>query len=270
VSTSADETAVGVAGAAGARQAWQDQALGVVHAGGRYEFGYGSDYYGIWDTQGAEAPIERFPATDEGRAAAWDRYLHLEPGAEGVQTGPSVPDWIANPPNKSSGRAKWVWLGVAVILIGGVVALVITKSGGQGGSNGGTGTVGAGSTATVDIATPTAVSGDLAGETFEAKGFDTLGPTVDATWQNTNAKLTLHLENPKVGETTTKENPLTEIIIQTVGQPDFDSRHGECTLTLTQVDEANLAGSFSCTGVPAEGGSSLTLDGTGTFRATAG
>jgi hypothetical protein len=269
VSTSADETAVDPEGAAGTGEAWQDQALGVVHAGDRYEFGYGSDYYGIWDKQSTAKPLERFPATDEGRAAGWERYLRLEPGADGAQTGPSVPDWIANPPHKSKGRAKWVWLGAAAVLIGGIIVLVVIRSGGGGGGGGGNAQAGSGSKATIDVTAPSPVSGDLTGTTFDPQGFDTLGPTVDAVWENANARLTIHLENPKVGETPTKENPLAEVVIQTVGQPEFDSRHGECTLTITQVDAENLAGSFSCTGVPSSG-SSETLDATGTFQATTG
>jgi hypothetical protein len=265
VSASADETSVGLEGASKTDEAWQDQALGLVHEGDRYEYGFGSDYYGIWDKQAGGPPIERYPATDEGRAQGWARYVHLEPGAEGAQTGPSVPEWIANPPRKNRAR-KWVWLAAAVILVGGIVALVVTKSGGGGAEGASGGQAGAGSKATVTITVPTAVTGELQGQTFDPKGFDTLGPTIDAVWENANAKLTIHLENPRVGQTTTRENPLTEIVIQLVGQADFDSRHGECTVDFTQVDEDGLAGSFSCEGVPGEGG--ITLNGEGTFQAT--
>jgi hypothetical protein len=267
VSASADETAVGLEGASKADGAWQDQALGVVHEGDRYEFGFGSDYYGIWDKQANAAPIERYPATDEGRAQGWGRYVHLEPGAEGAETGPSVPEWIANPPRKGSGRAKWVWLAATIIVVGGVVAVVVTKSSGTSSTGTSGGQAGAGSKATVTITAPTAISGDLQGQTFEPKGFDTLGPTVDAQWQNANLKMIVHLENPKVGQTTTKENPLTEIVFEPFGQPEFDSRHGECTMNLTKVDEEGITGSFSCEGVPAKDGSSATLTGEGTFQA---
>jgi hypothetical protein len=267
VSTSADETAMGLESAR-ADEEWQDQALGVLHEGDRHEFGFGSDYYGIWDKQAKGAPpIERYPATDEGRAAGWDRYVKLEPEAAGATTGPDVPDWIANPPQPSH-RGRWVLLGIAVIVIGGVVALVVTKSGGGGNAGAEGDTAGAGSKATINITSPSALTGDLAGTIFEPKGFDTLGPTVDAVWENSNAKLTMHLENPKVGQTTTRENPLTEIVIQTVGQAEFDSRKGECQVTFTQVDESNLAGSFSCENVPS--GGSTTLTGEGTFVANAG
>ena len=269
MSTSADETAVGLEGAGKAEGDWQDQALGVLHEGDRHEFGFGSDYYGIWDKQAkGAAPIERYPATDEGRASGWDRYVKLEPEAAGSKTGPDLPDWIANPPQKSR-RGRWVLLGIALVVVGGIVALVVSKSGTGTGEGAGTGTVGAGSTAKIDVTTPAALSADLPGKSFEPTGFDTLGPRVNAVWENANARLTIRLENPKVGETTTRQNPDTSIAIQTVGQPEFVSRHGECSVTFTQVDAENLAGSFSCTGIPSEG-SSETMDATGTFQANTG
>jgi hypothetical protein len=269
VSTSADETATGLEGAGRADEDWQDQALGVLHEGDRHEFGFGSDYYGIWDKRAKGAPpIERYPATDEGRAAGWDRYVKLEPEAAGTKPGPDLPHWIANPPQKSR-RGRWVLLGIGIVVIGGVVALLVTKSGGDGGEGAGSGTVGAGSTAHIEVTTPSALSADLPGKTFEPIGFDTLGPRVTAVWENANARLTIRLENPKVGETTTRENPATSIGIQTVGQPEFVSKKGECSVTFTQVDAENLAGSFDCTGIPSDG-SSETMDASGTFQATSG
>lgn len=48
------------------------------HTGTRYLLGYANDHFGIWDRNAPQQPMERFPRTDEGWAAAWQRYTSLE------------------------------------------------------------------------------------------------------------------------------------------------------------------------------------------------
>jgi hypothetical protein len=48
------------------------------HTGTRYLLGYGADFFGIWDRNAPEQPVERFPRTDDGWAQAWRRYTQIE------------------------------------------------------------------------------------------------------------------------------------------------------------------------------------------------
>jgi hypothetical protein len=57
------------------------------HSGHRYVLGYGDDFFGIWDRQAPEAPVERYSRTDDGWRTAWTRYAGLEPGNVAVATG---------------------------------------------------------------------------------------------------------------------------------------------------------------------------------------
>jgi hypothetical protein len=55
-----------------------DEVLRYTHTGQRYLLGYGDTFFGIWDRERPESPIERFPRTDDGWAAAWRRYSQIE------------------------------------------------------------------------------------------------------------------------------------------------------------------------------------------------
>ena len=44
------------------------------HTGSRFLLGYGGDYFGIWDRNAPQQPIERFPRSDDGWGSAWARY----------------------------------------------------------------------------------------------------------------------------------------------------------------------------------------------------
>jgi hypothetical protein len=57
------------------------------HSGYRHVLGYGADFFGIWDRQAPEAPLERFPRTDQGWREAWVRFSALEPRAVEVTSG---------------------------------------------------------------------------------------------------------------------------------------------------------------------------------------
>lgn len=52
--------------------------LRYTHTGQRYLLGYGATFFGIWDRERPDAPIERFPRTDEGWVSAWRRYTRIE------------------------------------------------------------------------------------------------------------------------------------------------------------------------------------------------
>ena len=48
------------------------------HTGTRYLLGYGRTFFGIWDRQNPNTPVERFPRTDDGWGEAWRRYTQIE------------------------------------------------------------------------------------------------------------------------------------------------------------------------------------------------
>ena len=55
--------------------------------GSRYLLGYGGDFFGIWDRNAPQQPIERFPRNDAGWASAWQRYASMEPNWMDLRTG---------------------------------------------------------------------------------------------------------------------------------------------------------------------------------------
>jgi hypothetical protein len=57
------------------------------HSGSRYLLGYGKDFFGIWDRQRPDSPVERFPRSDEGWSAAWHRYTAIETNYAEVSLG---------------------------------------------------------------------------------------------------------------------------------------------------------------------------------------
>lgn len=57
------------------------------HTGTRYLLGFGSDHFGIWDRNAPQQPLERFPRTDDGWAAAWQRYVSIESNWMDLRTG---------------------------------------------------------------------------------------------------------------------------------------------------------------------------------------
>jgi hypothetical protein len=57
------------------------------HTGSRYLLGYGGDFFGIWDRNAPQQPIERFPRNDQGWASAWARYSAMETNWMDLRTG---------------------------------------------------------------------------------------------------------------------------------------------------------------------------------------
>jgi hypothetical protein len=59
-------------------QPMADAKIEFTHTGSRYLLGYGADYFGIWDRNAPQQPIERFPRNDQGWGTAWQRYASIE------------------------------------------------------------------------------------------------------------------------------------------------------------------------------------------------
>jgi hypothetical protein len=57
------------------------------HSGTRYLLGYGRTFFGIWDRQAPENPVEKYPRDDAGWAAAWGRYTQIESNFSEVSLG---------------------------------------------------------------------------------------------------------------------------------------------------------------------------------------
>jgi hypothetical protein len=55
-----------------------NEVLQYTHSGQRYLLGYGRTFFGIWDRQAPNQPMERFSRDDTGWAAAWRRFTQLE------------------------------------------------------------------------------------------------------------------------------------------------------------------------------------------------
>src|SRR5262245_30767947 len=90
-----------------------DGRLGVVQTGRRYTFGFGPSFYGIWDEHGAGPPLERFPATLEGKQVGWQRFVELEPGTSPHVPGIAAPD-VGEAPR--SNLRRWIIVGLVVVV----------------------------------------------------------------------------------------------------------------------------------------------------------
>ena len=62
-------------------------AVQYTHSGTRYLLGYGRTFFGIWDRQAPDQPVERFARDDAGWAAAWSRYTQMETNFTEVKLG---------------------------------------------------------------------------------------------------------------------------------------------------------------------------------------
>lgn len=85
------------------------------HSGYRYLLGFGADFFGIWDREAPGGPVMRFPRTDDGWAAAWNRFSGLEPRAMAVPSATS-PAPGAQTVRPTGGVAKWV-TGLLLLLV---------------------------------------------------------------------------------------------------------------------------------------------------------
>jgi hypothetical protein len=83
----AASTQVSPAQAAPAPAAAPESKIEFTHTGSRFLLGYGGDYFGIWDRNAPQQPIERFPRSDDGWGTAWARYSSIETNWMDLRTG---------------------------------------------------------------------------------------------------------------------------------------------------------------------------------------
>jgi hypothetical protein len=81
------EAAPVAAQAAETAPAAESSKIEFTHTGSRYLLGYGADYFGIWDRNAPQQPIERFPRSDDGWGTAWARYSTIETNWMDLRTG---------------------------------------------------------------------------------------------------------------------------------------------------------------------------------------
>jgi hypothetical protein len=79
--------AASTAASTAAAPAATDTKIEFTHTGARYLLGYGGEFFGIWDRNSPNQPIERFPRNDQGWAAAWQRYVVIETNWMDLRTG---------------------------------------------------------------------------------------------------------------------------------------------------------------------------------------
>jgi len=242
----------------------RDAHLGTLHSGVRYEFGFGPDFYGIWDDRSSGLPAERFPPTTEGRDDAWRRYRELEPGA-----GSADPPWVrvavagrAVPVRPWWARQGAVTGAVVAVLVGGLILLTRSKD-----EEAGPGGAPIGAEAHVEITGAVALTEDLQQESFEGATVESLVPEVSASWTGATVELQLSLVQPRVGEFRTAENPHRRLTLVVDGV-EISSLRLECSVTLDTLRPEGISGSFTCSGLPAPGGEG-TIDADGTFAAEA-
>jgi len=73
-----------------AAQASDPSAQQYTHTGSRYLLGYGKGFFGIWDREQPDQPMETFPRTDDGWGDAWRRYTQIEAHFTEVSDEPSA------------------------------------------------------------------------------------------------------------------------------------------------------------------------------------
>jgi hypothetical protein len=255
-----DETTTEV----GPDQSWRERPLGVLHAGGRYVYGFGPDYYGIWDVGQEGKPIERFPASQQGKQAGRERYLQLEPGAQIVpELGAEVEVDELERPHR---RLALIITGVIVVAI---VALIVVRSGGGGKAGGGAGV--GGTTAHVDIKGDLTLTEDLTETTYEPQNLSSLFAKFDATWTGPTTTLRISITTAHLGANPTSLAARTHLWIDVKAAgattaTEYTTAGAECTITVDTLQDDNLTGSFTCTGIKDSSGASV--DATGTFTAS--
>jgi hypothetical protein len=232
----------------------RDRPLGVIHSGGRYLFGFGPDSYAIWDAAKDGPPVERFPATRQGRTEAWTRYAELEPAVQDLAPDQSPMredlDEVVEVPSRR--RGLLIGGGVALVLIIGLIVFAATRpsnEGAKGSSNGGTA---AGPTkAHLDISGSATLSEDLQLKSFTSPG-SVLSGVVRASWEGSKSSLKLALENIATGDFPTTAFPERTVDVTFTGadgsKVEFKSSAGECTIKIDKQTPSAIEGSFDCTG----------------------
>lgn len=239
--------------------------IGLIHAGDRYAYGFGRNFYGIWDEMSPENPVERFPASAQGRVEAWNRYLELEPSAAESDAAASFAGEEALDGPRSR-RRFWVIVGATLLVL--IVGGVLLSRGGGGGDEG----IPAPQKGTTHIDAAGGASEDLQQQDMVVAGLESLYPVVKGTWTGATATLTIELNSPDVGANPTVFNPpksLTLVVENDKGKEiTYKSIQGECTITVSGLSDAGVSGSFECTDMPSQT-TDDTIDVTGKFFGTA-
>jgi hypothetical protein len=112
-----------------------DEPLQYTHSGRRYLLGYGATFFGIWDRRSPNAPVSRFPRTDEGWRAAWLAFRADEPDATEVGLTPGRPALATTPtapraatvgqPRRINGA--WWLLPIFMGWLGGLIAYLVNR-----------------------------------------------------------------------------------------------------------------------------------------------
>jgi len=242
-----------------------DGRLGVVQTGARYAFGFGPNFYGIWDAHASGPPMERFPATVEGKQVGWRRFVELEPG-----TSPYVPGTAAADaaPERHSNARRWIIVGVVLVVA--IVAIVVARSGKGNNAGSGGGCGGGANTADVVTTGDVALTIDLPKKSVSIVGLDTLIPVAEATWEDTTGQqLTFHMDGVKEGVNpaiVTAGDSLTLQVVEGTTTYLFHGRHGECTINVTSLGDTGFSGTFTCTDLKTDA-LDKTISVTGTFAA---
>lgn len=253
-----------------------DQRLGTIHSGDRYTYGYGRDYYGIWENEADAGPIQRYPMTTAGRSEGWARYLELEPGAPKDEPGKAIDtraeEAAALRRRKTKRRRNWLIFG-AIVVIAVVAGIVLSKSGSKGGPAGGGGLTGSG-TAHVDLTGGASGSADLTQQSYKATGVDTLYPSANATWTGNGFTIKLVLITPQVGPNGAGgQTQNTLEITDGTGTTYSAAQATDCNVTLDEFDSSGMKGSLDCKGMQSTTtgatatASPVTVDATATFQA---
>lgn len=255
----------------------RDRPLGVIHSGGRYLYGFAPDSYAIWDAANEGPPVEEFPATKEGRLAGWRRYVEMEPAAQTIPPEQApVREDVEEVEAPSRRGALLVGGGIALALIIGLVAFLVTRP-----EETGTGTTDGGpisgpSTTHIDITGAFTLGEDLKQTKFQppVEGFSNRHMIGD--WEGAQTRITFDFDDPTPGDYTTAQLPrlreLEFFFTPPGGTEEIHIRsvHGECQVKVAHADTNGLSGSFECIGVTPPGSEAEeTIDLKGTFFAKA-
>jgi hypothetical protein len=254
-----------------------DRPLGVLHSGSRYAFGFGPDFYGIWDSAASGPPAEQFPPTDQGRQAGWSRYLELEPSASGTVITTPNPDQVwrreVEQRRKRSHRRSLIAIGVVILLgVGAGVALAVSSGGGAKEATGILSEEAKAKKAHIDITGSLTIGEDLTQTDFISTPIGSLiGSSIKGVWKGPTVQLTVDVHNPSVGTFTTTVITNKEVEIA-LPLPDgtpatLISTQGECKITIDAVVEDGFSGTFECTGLSLPGGAG-TIDAKGNYGAS--
>lgn len=255
----------------------KDRPLGVLHTGNRYAFGFGPDFYGIWDSASSTPPTERFDPTDQGREDGWKRYLELEPSGSGTVITATNPDEVwhreVEDKRRRGRRRTLVTMAVLVIVVGGgIVALAITAGGGGAAAAKQLSAAAKAQKAHMEITGDQTITEDLTQTDFISTPLDSLvGASNKGVWKGNQVQLTIDLHNPEVGTFNTTIIGFKTITFE-ITQADGStvkvvSNRGECSITVDDILEGGFSGTFKCTSLQLPGGAGA-IDANGTFGAS--